>query len=357
MGDRRRCVAGFIAVTSALAAAAGAVAVPADGGDRPYPAVTLAGGGLRIDVLLPRPQTMAALKECEPYADARFDWSGRVAFIEYKGRVFAGRRAAADAAGRRAIEYGLGTAEDFRRVPALSPAGANPLRQLRPGVGVMVRTFSADGKSDRRTVEPFEWKVSAAGGRVDFRQEISLEQGWGYRYHKAVVLDANEPSFSIHHHLVNTGRNDIRWEHYCHNWLHVDGRDVDANTRVLLGFVPRGQADANAGGVVLPGGAAIADGRLLRFVEAKLQPRALFRFEQPIEPAANRVSAAHLAARAGFTVFGDWAPLRISVYREERFLCPESFVDLDLAPGQEKRWTSRYVFFAHGPLRTAPPSR
>ena len=347
-----RAIAGIAwAACAAVAVAADGAppaTAPAEDANAPLPpAVTLAGGQLRIDVLLPTPRAILPHRYEEPWSHLRFDWSGRVAFAEYKGHTFIGRRRRGPD-GHAAPAYSLGTSEEFRGAPMLSAKGDNPARFLRIGAGVMSRRFEG-GKRVSQTIEPFVWQHEPGPAWVDFRQEVSLPGGWGYRYHKRVALDANVPCFSIRHHFVNTGGRELRLEHYCHNWLTIDSRPVEADGRVLLGFEPRGRVDPNVGGILLTEQQAFAAGRLVRFVPDKLAFKAFFPFEGSFEPQANRVTVANAAAGAGVTVFGDWTAHRVAIYREGETLCPESFIRLNLPPGAERQWTATYVPFAHGP--------
>ena len=334
----------------AAAAVADSPGVPA--GQSPFwvdaegelPAVTLSQGELKVIVLLPEAKTFTGDRWMVGYRGARFDWSGRAAIVEYKGHTFIGRWATSS--GRRVPAYSLGTSEEFKgnlSIPAVPPAVQ---ARLVLGAGSASRTDPRGAW----TVKPLAWAVTHGEGRMEFRQQVDHESGWGWDYTKTLSLDGSAGSLTVAHTLKNTGSRLMNLTHYCHNWITIDAAPIGRDYRLWFPFEPRGSNNC--------GGGAQFEGRQLNFLGTGHRLGFLMvKLTGLAGPEDNRVTVENTATKAGVTISGDFAPALFNVYAEPQAICPEPFLKLSLAPGRQQSWNIVYTFFVGPAPESLPPAR
>ena len=140
------------------------------------------------------------------YRASRFDWSGVIPCLSYKGHTYFGiwfshyDPMLADAI--------AGPVEEFR-----STEGALDYNQAKAGglfvkIGVGVLRKMDDSAYKYMYTYPLvdvgKWTVRATGGCFS-RQRLRSPIGFAYDYQKTVMLDRHEPVFTLQHTLKNTG--------------------------------------------------------------------------------------------------------------------------------------------------------
>src|SRR4051794_24076414 len=186
--------------------------------DAAVPQHVLAGDGVKLTVYLP--DATAGF-----YRGTRFDWSGVVATAEVGGHtVFGYWKPTHDPANHDDVP---GTAEEFGHDEPLNytaaPVGGT---FVKIGVGELVKPAEPKYRfaHNYTIAKPGTWAVTTGERFVEFRQELSHNSGYGYRYVKRVELAPG--GFVIRRTLTNTGTRAIDTDHYGHNFLTVDGDPV-----------------------------------------------------------------------------------------------------------------------------------
>ena len=173
------------------------------------------------------------------YRGTRFDWSGVIAALEYKGHNYYGpwfqktdpkvHDFVYDGPGKVVVAGPCsaitGPAEEF------TPLGYD---EAKPGgtfikIGIGVLRKADDAKYDHYrlydVVDPGKWTVHKNADSVEFIQQVSdPSSGYGYTYHKAVRLTKGKPELLLEHSLKNTGRRKIDSSVYNHNFLVLDNQ-------------------------------------------------------------------------------------------------------------------------------------
>lgn len=311
-------------------AALAALAAGAEGQDTEYPRRVLDNGAVRLTVYLPDARRGY-------YRAARFDWSGMIARAEYRGhRYFSQWRTPHDPTN---FEHALGPCDEFGSPVPLAYAESRPGESfIKIGIGHLERIEEPRYRFSQpyRIVRPGTWETRAGKDRIEFRQELSEPRGWGYRYEKVVALTAD--GFEIARKLRNIGSRSLETNTYNHNFLTIDDDRIGPDYTVTLPFaVPERRPLKDMGAI---------EGREIRFNRAIPEGDAVF---SEVPGHSGRVEDHGFTVRnrrtgAGLRVAGDASLAKMNFYAAPTAICPEPFVDLKLAPGAERAWTSRYTF-------------
>src|SRR5690554_2833744 len=168
------------------------------------------------------------------YRGTRFDWSGVIANLSFKGHSYFGKW--------YGVHDPLIHDAITSPVEAFDPIGyeaADPGEAfLKIGVGTIIKP---DEKSYRFTA-PFEvedygkWTVEAMADQVGFVHELNNASGYSYVYHKNVRLVPNKPELVLDHILKNTGGKKIETKVYNHNFFMIDDQRVGPDYSATFPF-------------------------------------------------------------------------------------------------------------------------
>src|SRR5437773_8251763 len=179
------------------------------------------------------------------YRGTRFDWSGVVASLEWKGHTYFGQWFARyDPKLHDAI---AGPVEEFLTNDAgLGYDEAKPgERFVRIGVGAILKPDDARyrrfGTYD--IVDPGEWTVNKGSDWIEFVHELRDTAGYAYVYRKKLLLV--DDTLVLEHRLKNTGRKPIASSVYNHNFFMLDGQPTGPDVVVRFAFEPRAASALN----------------------------------------------------------------------------------------------------------------
>ncbi len=282
------------------------------------------------------------------YTDTRFDWSGIIVFAECDGHTYIGGKTVG-ADGLAARDYSLGTSEEFTRTfyfnkDAKPSEIDSAIEAIRIGVGILKKTTQQDGRtpSVRFVLDrPFGWRIDHERHSIRFEQKVDHRSGFGYRYLKQITLADDGRSFFIDHRLLNTGVVPLQTMHYCHNWLRIDSTPGGRDYTIRFRSPPVITTDNGKFG----GG--LVDDRCFTFDRAVTKKGPYFAEVGGLtKPDDHWARVTNHKTGAALVLSGDWAPPKYHLYVWHNEVCPEPFIELELAAGQEQRWMSRYGFEA-----------
>ena len=193
-----------------------------------YPQAEISNGPIKAKVYLPDPKNGY-------YRSTRFDWSGALYSLQYKGHEFYG--VWYDRIDPKVINWVFqgsevvsgpctalaGPVDEFQ-----TPLGWDEAKPgetfIKLGVGVLRR-----GEGNYNRFVPYDvlnsgkWTVNKHRDSIEFLQELSdPATGYGYIYRKVVRLVNGKPELVIEHSLKNTGRRAIVSTVYNHNFVVLD---------------------------------------------------------------------------------------------------------------------------------------
>ena len=312
-----------------------------------YPTAVIANDQIRATIYLPQ-------VERGFYRSTRFDWSGMIARLEYRGHQYYGPWFTTTEAGIRDFIYrdadivaglesaAVGPAEEFP-IPqgfASAPAGGT---FVKVGVGVLRKPddspYSAFAHYD--LLDAGQWAVETAAESVSFIQTLDDPvSGYGYVYRKDTRLVPGQSELVISHRLRNTGRRPLETTQYNHNFLTFGGAVTGPAVRIVVPFgvqTPR-----------LPEAAlATIDGTVIRYVKTLVDRE---RVSFPIEgfgAAASDydVRIENTASGAGVRMRSDRPMVRALLWSIRSVISFEPFVDVTTEPGATTDWELRYTYY------------
>ena len=222
------------AVLIATCTAAAALAV------QTYPSHRISNGELTATVYLPDARTGF-------YTTTRFDWSGAIGSLVYKGHEYYGRWWSKitdiydfgyEGPNKDVISADftamVGPAEEFGQLgyTDAEPGGLF----VKPGVGVLRRDEAGYNHSRPYTItNGGTWAVKTAADSVEFTHTLSEPTiGYGYVYTKVLRLTPGKPQLTIAHVMRNTGAKPIATNVYNHNFTTIDRETTGPNIAVSV---------------------------------------------------------------------------------------------------------------------------
>ena len=275
------------------------------------------------------------------YRGSRFDWSGVVASLEYKGHNFFGVWFPRyDPKLNDAI---TGPVEEFRTGDS-SPgfAEAKPGETfLKIGVGTLRKPDNKEYSFFRGydIVDNGKWTVKAGKDQVKFTQVLRGPQGYAYVYTKTVRLAKDKPQLIVEHTLRNTGKRDLSTSVYDHDFFMLDKQTTGPDFTVKFGFIPHSTADFRS--------LAELQGDKLAY-KAELQPRqsvagSIEGFNGDASQNDTRVENAK--AGIGVHEVGNRPIEKLYFWSIPTTVCPEIYIHMDIKPGHDFHWQIAYEFY------------
>jgi hypothetical protein len=181
------------------------------------------------------------------YTTTRFDWSGAIGSLKYKGHEYYGRWFSRitdiydfgyEGPAKDVISADftamLGPAEEFGAI-GYNDAPPGGLF-VKPGIGLLRRDDGTYNHSRPYTiVNGGLWHVTTARDRVTFThtlQELSI--GFGYVYTKVIRLTPGRPQMVISHVMHNTGSKPIATNVYNHNFTTIGMETIGPDVEVSV---------------------------------------------------------------------------------------------------------------------------
>jgi hypothetical protein len=302
-----------------------------------FPKAIISNGAVQAVTYLPDPDKGY-------YRSTRFDWSGVVPCLTYKGHNYFGVWFSHyDPMINDAI---TGPVEEFRSSDGLSSinyAEAKPGELfLKPGVGMLRKVDDSPYKFGFAypIVDKGKWKVHATKDAVTFTQTLRSPTGYAYIYEKTLRLDKHEPVLTIEHKLKNTGSKAIDSQVYDHDFYMIDGAPTGPGMAVHFAFTPKPDKPFEP--------RAKIDGNDIVYLEELGQHQSVFGWmtgysSNPSDydfTTENRTTGVGVeqTSTSPISLFNFW-----SIHTT---ICPEAYIHVSAAPGETATWNIRYRFFA-----------
>jgi hypothetical protein len=313
-------------VTLALTASAAFAADP--------PSAGISNGVVRAKVYLPDAQQGY-------YRATRFDWSGQVASLEYKGHNYFGQWF--EKYDPKINDAIMGPVEEF-----LTNGAGLGYAEAKPGENFVKIGVGAIRKPDEPRFRQFstyeiadsgKWSVRKGRDWVEFTQQLPDTSGYGYVYKKTLRLTKNKPEMVLEHRLKNTGKKTIESSAYEHNFYMIDGLPTGPDVVVKFPFEVKATANLN--------GLAEVRGKELIYLKELQRGQTvqsnLVGYGDTAKDYDIRVE--NRKAGAGVRQTGDRPIERINYWSIRTTACPEAYVHMKIEPGKEFTWRIAYEFY------------
>lgn len=311
-----------------------------------FPQAEITNGLIRAKIYLPDAQEGF-------YRGTRFDWSGVIFSLQYKGFDFYGPWFDRTAPDIRDFVYDgpdivagpcsavTGPADEFRPVgfDDAKPGGTF----VKIGVGALKRPDDAPYSNYRL------YEIADGGNRtlrqgrdfIEFTQQLSdASSGYGYTYRKVVRLTAGKPEMVLEHSLRNTGSRPIRTSVYNHNFIVLNKQQTGEGFVITVPFQIRTQRPPNPNLAEIRGNQVV----YLKTLEGRdVVTAPLEGFGASARDHEIRVENRKLGA--GMRIVGDRPLMSFNLWSIRSVISPEPFVAIDIEPGSEFTWKSTYTYY------------
>jgi hypothetical protein len=294
----------------------------------PPPEADISSGSVRAKLYLPNAETGY-------YRGTRFDWSGVIASLEWKGHSYFGLWF--EKYDPKLHDAITGPVEEFSTVGYDEAKAGESF--VRIGVGAVrkpeepaYRQFATYDITDAGT-----WTVNKAADSIEFVHELRDTSGYAYEYHKTVRLTGN--TLVLEHRLKNTGRKAIATNVYEHNFYVLDGELTGPDYVVRFPFVPRAARPLN--------GLAEIRGKEVTFLKPFEPKQSVYTEIEGFgaTPADYDIRVENTKTGAGVRQTSDRPMSKLAFWSARRTVCPEPFIDLRIDPGKESSWRITYEFY------------
>jgi hypothetical protein len=265
------------------------------------------------------------------YRGTRFDWSGVMPVLEYRGHTYCGQWF--DTYEPTIHDAIMGPVESF------APLG---YETARPGGSFVAIGIGTLIKPDDKPYAPFHyyeikdngaWTIRKQKTKITFAQTVK-DSLYPYIYEKTIALTKN--GFCIHHMLYNTGRSAIETTVYDHNLFVLDAQRIGPGFSLTFPWRITAYTEArNIGTIAAVGDTAISfikppEGK--EQVYAVLEGYGSYNIKEQNRTCGIRITADQPLSRMVF-----WGCARTAT--------PEPYIRVGVPPGKTFYWTITYQLF------------
>lgn len=273
----------------------------------------------------------------EQYNLSRFDWTGKISQVFYKGKSLTDSEILNLPEGEQA---GKGFYNEFG---IDQPVGFEEAEMggwfIKIGIGALRKTKQIYLFHDTHHVMAADFEVEGSEEKLISTCESPLTNGYAYMLRKEVELQAS--GFIIKYFLKNTGEKVIQTSEYNHNFLQLDTAFINGEYRLSFPFELQSQS-IKAG--VNPNNVVEAQNQVITF---KGQPQDAFFFSHlgGKKPVEAKWTLENTEKGIGISETGSFSTSKVNLWGTGHVISPELFFDIDLKPGDEVAWSRDYQVF------------
>lgn len=274
------------------------------------------------------------------YRGVRFDWSGVISDLTYKGHHYFGKwNEHYDPFLHDAI---------MGPVDAYDPIGYEAAKAGEPFVKIGVGTVEKIADEPYSFVKPYRmlnggtWKTKMHGKSGISYEHVLNDPKASYRYTKTITLTKGKPELVIEYRLKNTGATRIETNVFNHNFFVMDEQPTGAGLVVDFPFDVTGEPKGKTT-------AAVVDGKAIRYTDVLNRGESFY--IAPLTGYGNTSDAYDLKVsnantKTSVRIAGDQPIVKFVFWSAARTVCPEPYTKVIAEPGNEMRWKITYTFTA-----------
>jgi hypothetical protein len=318
-----------------------------------FPSAEISNGQIQVKLYLPDSRNGY-------YRGTRFDWSGVIISLKYKGHEYYGPWF--NSVDPKVHDYRY---EGPEIIASPCSAASGPVEEfqtnrtalgwdeakvggtfIKIGVGVLRKDESRyDYVKQYEIVDPGKWTVKRRRDSVEFTQELTdPSSGYGYIYRKTVRLIEGKPEMVLEHTLKNTGRRTIRSRVYNHNFLVLDKQPPGPDFTITVPFHIKSPHPPD------PEFAEIRGNQVVYLKALQKQDM----MQTPIggfsdSPKDNEIRIENRKVGAGMRITGDHPLVHLNLWSIRTVLAMEPFIQMTIEPGKEFTWKMTYQYYTVAP--------
>ena len=305
-----------------------------------YPKVVISNDDIRMEVFTPDPEKGL-------YRATRFDWSGIIGSMQYKGHEYFGYWK--DRQDPTFHEDLTGPAEGFIEPGPGYPEAKAGGKFIRIGVGILEKPDeqSYNWTTTYNILDHGKWRTKQGKDWISFTQILNSDFGYSYIYTKTIRL--KNDGFYIEHSLENTGEKTIETDQFNHNFLMIDKKQSGPPFKIIFPYTIS-TADDTKGFLKLDGKELVftkkLESRSAEFLNQKTNDNVFLNIKGFSEKISDhQITVIDEETGAGVTFSVNKPLYRMAFWACSTTLCPENFIWISVKPSQTEQWTSEYTLF------------
>lgn len=325
----------WISLLQWAAVAATQTMVAVKGAETTFPHAEIRNSQIRAELFLPD-------TEKGYYRGTRFDWSGVVHSLTFKGHQYFGQWFEKhDPLVHDAITGPVNVFETGGGGLGYIEAGPGG-KFVRIGVGLLEKPDGQpyQGTHTYKILNAGNWKITKGTNWIEFTQTLPDEIGYGYIYSKRISLTEGKPEMVISYSLKNSGSKVIDTPQFNHNFFVMDGITSGPGMVAQFNFEPRTRTDL--------GGVVQIHGKEIHFLKALQGDQRVYAPLDGFSPSAARdydIRVENHKAGSGVRITSDMPLAKLIFWSRPRVVGPEPYIALRIDPGRTARWRTTYSFY------------
>lgn len=273
----------------------------------------------------------------EDYNLPRFDWTGKIIDVKYKGISLAGY----EKDNPKQDEYiGRGFYNEFGIERAV---GFNECRVgdwfHKIGIGLLKKDGDEYAFYQPYEIKPLEFQVQKSESHLIIEAISPIVNGYGYRYEKKLILTKN--GWEIHYNLDNIGSKNIETDEYNHNFVMIEKEEIGRDYVVKFPFPLQPKIK----------GEVLNPKDVIEMNDNEIQLN-----DKPDAPFFYSFLNGEDLVDAGWELFnkktgigirekGSFLTSKVNLWGWKGAISPELFINIKVEPGESMSWNRKYSIF------------
>jgi hypothetical protein len=272
------------------------------------------------------------------YRGTRFDWSGIITSLEYKGHNYYGQWFAKyNPTTHDAV---MGPVEEFAPVGYTEAKSGGTF--VKVGIGSLSKPVESAYSSYKlyQITNPGKWEVNKRSDQIQFVHKLD-DAEYPYEYSKTIKLTKGKPELVISHSLKNKGKRTIETNAYDHNFLVIDKEPTGP------GYVVKFPVEVTGTGKGF-GDLARIRGKELTFIKELARSESIYCAGlQGLSdnPKDYDIRVENIKTGAGVRITCDRPILKLVFWCSSTTVCPEPYIQIKAEPGKEFTWKITYQYY------------
>ena len=273
----------------------------------------------------------------EQYQLSRFDWTGKIVDLKYKGKLLSGVELVNK---DESSNFGKGFYNEFG---INSPVGFDDIKTgdwfHKIGIGLLKKEEQQYNFNKAYEIEAAQFDVTSDSNKIQMTCNSKNHNGYAYLLEKEIELLEN--GFEIRYFLKNKGNKPIITNEYSHNFLAIDRAVI--NRDYLLKFPFQIKPDLFE--------ETVNPEKLVKIGQKEIHfrgtPRSPFFFSNMSggKTVQAKWSLENHKSKIGISESGSFQTNAVNLWGCGHVISPELFFNINIQPGQSTAWTRSYTVY------------
>ena len=284
----------------------------------------LKNGRLNVEIALPGMH----------YKGSRFDWNGFITQVTLDGKhTFCAPESLAEGVGTGGCgfcgEFGIQEPVGYDEAPV---GGRFP----KIGVGLITKPDNTEYDFFRKyEFTPFKAAITRSDNKVEFSIDPVDCNGYSARYKKRISIADN--FMTIEYTLENTGEKTIHTTEYCHNFISIDNEETGSSYTLKFPYRPVMDRSPQAIG--------FKNDNELTWKDEGWDEAFYCIISGFNNDKSHWWELFNSKTGVGIKETDDFRPTRVALWGMRHVISPEAFIEINIEPGAEQKWSRKYEFF------------